>query len=123
MRDLSSIFLQQPDAKDALWELYHANTKLSSHLMPPAAAQDDPVADLNATVRNTFIEEIEAAVGSGGKRYATAEKLALLDVFPDAFEKSFATVLEARASQRTFASTPLGLEQLAALGRVTCGRN
>lgn len=121
MHDLSSIFLIQPDTKDAVWELYHTNTKLSPCHMPPATTREDPVIELNDALRNRLIEEIEAAVGTGGKRYATTEKLALPAAFPDDFNKPLKTVLEMRSSQREFSPESLPHEQLSAICRIACG--
>lgn len=121
MNQLASIFLLQPDEKDAAWERYHANTKLSPWRMPPAAMREDPVAELNDALRKTAIEEIESVVGSGGKRYPTTEKLVLPDAWPAAFETSLGAVLGIRSSQREFSPSPLSIEQLAAVCRSTCG--
>lgn len=124
MPDLSSIFLLQSDPDDALWEFYHANTKLNARRMPPSTANlPDPVRELNAHVRDTRIAEIEVAVGSGGKRYATAEKVSLPGVFPLGFETPVAQVMQERRSRRAFASAQLTLEQMSALVRVAAGCN
>ncbi len=121
MNKLASIFLLQPDEKDAVWELYHANTKLSPWRMPTPADQNDPVAELNEALRKITIEEIESVVGTAGKRYATSERISLPGEWPSAFETSLGKAVELRSSRRDFAPAPLSTSQLAALCRVACG--
>ncbi|MCC5846780.1 MAG: SagB/ThcOx family dehydrogenase [Verrucomicrobia bacterium] len=121
MNDLASIFLPQSDKQDALWELYNTNTKLSPAHMPPVSAEADPIAQLNEAIRKLTIEEIEAAVGSGGKRYPTSETLALPEAFPAAINKPFGNILESRISEREFAISPLSIKTISGLCRIACG--
>ncbi|MCX6580750.1 MAG: SagB/ThcOx family dehydrogenase [Candidatus Aminicenantes bacterium] len=121
MYDLSSIFLIQSDANDSIWEMYHANTKLSPCHMPPAMKRDDPAVELNDALRKIHIEEIEAAVGTGGKRYATTEKISLPATWPNGFDQPLKTVLEMRSSQREFSPDVLSHDQLSAICRIACG--
>ncbi len=121
MHNLSSIFLIQPDANNTVWELYHVNTKLSPSRMPQATKPEDPAAELNDALRKIHIEEIEAAVGTGGKSYATTEKISLPADWPNGFDQPLKTVLEMRSSQREFSSESLSLKQLSAICRIACG--
>ena len=123
MKDLTSIFLLQPDPKDDLWEIYHANTKLSPRIMPPASDLKDPVAELNAAVWKTRIEEMEAAVGSGGKCYPTAPKIVLPDILPQTLHQPIEKIIRERASERSFAAPQISIEEIAALCRLACGEN
>jgi len=124
MQDLSSIFLLQADPKDEPWESYHTNTKLNAWLMPPASkTSTDPVAELNAAVRKTAIEEMEAAIGSGGKRYPTAPSLILPRTPHPSMQRPTAEVMAARASQRAFDPRQLSLDEIATLCLFTAGEN
>ncbi len=91
--------------------------------MPRAIELDDPVAALNAAIRKTSIEEMEAAVGSAGKRYPTASRLLLPPDLPPAFSRSLGDVMKGRASDRSFSTSVLSLNEISALCRVTNGRN
>lgn len=121
MSQLASIFLLQPVGDDVLWEQYHANTKLSPAHMPPAGNHDDPVAELNDAVRRTAIQEIEFAVATGGKRYATTAKVALPQKWPDGFNASLAQALEARSSCREYSEALPDLETISGVCRAACG--
>ncbi len=123
MPDLASLFLLEGDPEDHLWELYHANSKLTRFALPPARLEEDPVAALNQEVRKTKIAEIETAVGTGGKRYSTAEGIELPSGFPPALSMPFREVLEKRASLRDFGGATISLENLSALVSSANGTN